>query len=825
VSNPIPRATYRLQLSEQFGFAAVEKLAPYLDELGISHAYLSPILAARRHSTHGYDVVDHTRLNPELGDVAAFERMSAALQRRGLGILLDIVPNHMGVGGDQNELWLDVLENGAESRYADWFDIDWTPPEPTLQGKLLVPFLSCSLGEALERGKLELRLDPVTDALAVWAEGTHKLPLRRDSYHLVQGPEQIGWFNAPEGRGDLLKLIERQHWRPARYTVAADDINYRRFFINSDLAGIRVERDDVFAHSHRLILDLIAAGHVQGLRVDHIDGLYDPKDYCLRLRERSPKPIYLCVEKILAEGEEVPVDWQVDGTTGYEFGSQVIPLLADPDGEEELRETYREFTGRAAPFAETEVEAKREIMRFEMAGELTSLATALRSAAAAALQTSDLPLTSLRTALADIVAQMQVYRTYLDDRGIAAVGTNAVSDALAAARMATPALDPAAFDYVGRVMVGEVPDALPVARRIQQFSGPVMAKGLEDTALYRDNRLVGLNDVGAKPDRFSVTTEEFHQWAMRRAKSAPHGLLAGSTHDSKRGEDVRARLAALSMYADDWGDAAHAWRRRLDRAGAETVDPDDLYLFFQLLVGAWPADLVQQGELATAAVAAFEERLQGAMLKSCREARRRTNWMNPDAGYEEAVRSFISSAMADTGFLWDVSEFVAVIAPAGYANGLIAAALRLTLPGIPDIYQGAEFWEQSLVDPDNRRPPDFDTRRASLRDSGRDMPLDGAALADGRLKQRLLRDLLALRREMPELFANGSYEPMDLGDDRDVLAFVRRHDAQCVIVAVRLKSEEARWEGVRSVPLAEMPSEAGVLDALAAGPIFVAVCR
>jgi (1->4)-alpha-D-glucan 1-alpha-D-glucosylmutase len=787
--HPIPRATYRLQLTADFNFGQAAAQAPYLARLGISHAYLSPVLRARRGSKHGYDTVDHTILNPELGSRRDFEAMVAAFRAHGMGIILDIVPNHMGIGGDENGLWLDVLRWGPKSRYADWFDINWSPPEPTLKNKVLVPMLGTSFGEALERGALELRHDADTGDYAVWAEGAHKLPVYPDTYHMIGGASAVERLNSTEGRPDLIRLIEAQNWRVARYSVSADDINYRRFFIVSDLAAVRVERDDVFDQGHRLTFELVEAGLVDGLRVDHIDGLYDPKAYCLKLRERCPRPIYLVVEKILAPHEALRSDWQVDGTTGYEFSSIVTRLLTDPKGEEALTRAYTDFVGETETLADEERVAKRSIIDFEMAAELDALTARLRTIAASAQHTADLTRNGLRSALREVVAAMPVYRTYVDGDGLAAQDRRNIAVAVGRARKATPELDPAFFEFLEAVLTGDLcrdhnaydpTDVLDIARRIQQYTGPVMAKGLEDTALYRYNRLIALSDVGEKPDRFTASVAAFHDFNIARVRAMPNGMLTTSSHDTKRGEDARARIAALSGSAEEWASQVSDWSALLATAGAPPLTPNDRYYFFQLLLGAWPTTLTID---APHQVDAFAERIKAAMLKSVREARANTNWNVPKTGYEADVERFVESALRPGPFLVSFLEFERRVALAGARNGLIETVLKLTIPGVPDIYQGAEFWEQSMVDPDNRRPVDFDLRAAGL---GDETPIDLLAdWRDGRIKQKLIADLLACRAHDSALFAEGSYEPIDTPDG-SICAFVRRFERRALVVAIAL---------------------------------------
>ena len=841
---PEPRASYRLQLNKDFTFADVEHIARYLGRLGVSHAYLSPILKARAGSTHGYDTVDHSLINPELGALDDFRRMARLLKEEGVGIILDIVPNHMGVGGADNPYWLDLLEWGRDSRYADWFDVNWSPSEPTLNNKVLAPFLGCSCDEALETGRLVLRFDRGDGSIAAWAEDTHKLPIDPRNYGdiLRQGGETvqqlgrdfaalnspqgagllkqqlpaiageidtiIAFFNSPDGREDLKQLCQRQNWRAARYSVAADDINYRRFFIVSDLAAIRIERDEVFEHAHRLVFQLVEEGLIEGLRVDHIDGLYAPQAYALRLRERCPRPIYLVVEKILAPHEKLRADWQVDGTTGYEFANAVAQLLVHPGAERKLTEFYTAFTGRVETLEAIERAAKLDIIDYEMAAELDALTARLCDIAKASPTTADLTRNGIRNGLRHLVAAMPVYRSYVDAAGATESDRRNIAVAVGKARRTVPALDPAIFDFLQEIASvhhkaeGDPAAIIEAAMRLQQYTGPVMAKGLEDTALYRYNRLIALSDVGEKPDRFSAGVDSFHDFNRWRCQHAPLGMLTSSSHDTKRGEDVRGRIAALTLIADEWIGTVQHWRDLLADAGAPGINANDLYYLFQQLVGAWPAEFAGGREIATQALDTFRARSVAAMVKALREARIRSTWSAPNAAYEDAVTSVLNVLLDPAGALLpELRRFANRLGPLGARNSLIAATLKLTVPGMPDIYQGAELYEQSMVDPDNRRPVDFALRQQVLEQA---MAAPAVSLADwpiGAAKLGVIHRLLQLRRELPELFAEGSYEPIRLANDR-ALAFLRRHGDEAVLVVAWL----GLADDVVDAPL-ELPEE------------------
>jgi (1->4)-alpha-D-glucan 1-alpha-D-glucosylmutase len=880
-----PRATYRLQFHKDFGFDKAAEIAPYLASLGISHVYASPWMKARPGSLHGYDIVDHHALNPELGDQAAFDRMVAALQASGLRQILDFVPNHMGVGGSDNPLWLDVLEWGPDSAHAGWFDIDWGSDRQYLHDTLLVPFLGNQYGLELQAGKLVVKFDEHEGSFAVWAYDVHKLPICPLHYSRILGNEhpeieRLGddfaslpdWRPQVTRRADELKaelarcwlehedvrkamqaalleingtpgheqswgrlnaLIRDQYWRAAYFRVAADDINYRRFFNVNDLAGLRMELPEVFDHAHRLILQLLENGTLDGIRIDHIDGLLNPKEYLERLRASAgSEPFYLVVEKILAHHEGLREDWPVQGTTGYEFTNLVLGLLIDPAAEQSFNHTYLNFAGVQKPFSEIVHECKLRIMRNEMSSELNVLAQEAARVAHSNPLTADFTQNILRRAIREVVACFPVYRTYVDTGGAATENDLRDLDwAIKRARVTEADVDPSVFDFLHRLLSGELVSqgrsgfsrqaVLRCAMKFQQYSGPVMAKGLEDTAFYRYNRFVALNEVGGQPDHFGVSIAAFHKANVNRLKRWPDTMLTTSTHDTKRGEDTRARLAALSELPDEWSRQVLGWSkilraRRGDIEATAPPDRNDEYLFYQLLVGAWPTELMEPGTLDEAALHSYTERIKGAMLKSMREAKVHTTWASPNTAYEEAVLTFVGDALCpgrSQAFLATFLPFQERLAKLGLHNSLVQATLKLTVPGVPDVYQGADLWDLSLMDPDNRRPVEYDQRSRLLAD------LDACASRgklsipslmehwhDGAIKLFVTSAVLRFRRDNAELFAKGEYEPLTANGVRadNICAFARRLGQDRVLVATARFSgrmdSESTWT-CTSIPL------------------------
>lgn len=777
------RATYRLQFHRGFDFAAAEAVLPYLARLGISHVYASPITMAQPGSTHGYDVVDPTRINPELGGEDGFARFSDALKAHDLGLILDIVPNHLGVAGHANGWWQDVLARGAASRFAPVFDIDWSD-------KLLLPFLGAPLDQALAEGALALRRD--ADGPAIWAYDTHRFPLRPEDRDVAAD-------------ADLPALLARQHYRLAWWREANDRLNWRRFFTITELAGVRQEDPAVFELTHALILRLWAEGRIDGVRIDHVDGLTDPAAYLAQLRRRLDETggglePWVVVEKILGPGETMPADWPVDGTSGYDFMEQVSALLHDPAGAAPLAALWAALSGRPADFQPEELAARRDMLAWEFEGQLAACARAFSALAATHASTRAYTPAMWRRAIAALLWVFPVYRTY--GTGRSAPPSDAAIRAAARARVAAVA-PPGELPVIDAVLAwlagsgpGDKARAAEAVRRFQQLSAPIAAKAVEDTAFYRYGRLLSRNDVGFDPARFALAPADFHEAMAARALHAPRAMLATATHDHKRGEDVRARLAVLSEVPGEWAEAVARWR---GLAAVEGLAPDDLYQLWQMLVGAWPDGLAPDD---ADGLRAFAARIGAWQQKALREAKLRSSWAAPDEAYEAAAQAALDRLIDprhSADLLTDLAGFVARLRPAGEANGLVQTLLRNTVPGVPDLYQGCEFADLSLVDPDNRSPVDYATRAAMLaRPGGR---YDAA-------KQALIARLLAARRARPELWAEGNYAPLAATGARrgHVLAFVRRRGdawfaaaavlhAGPVLIAAGRRQPPADWWG------------------------------
>ena len=848
----IPRATYRVQLNKTFTLADATALVPYLAALGVSHVYCSPYFRARPGSMHGYDVVDHNSLNPEIGTTEDLEAFVAALRAHGMGHILDIVPNHVGVMGADNAWWMDVLENGPASQYAQFFDIDWQPANPALAGKLLVPVLGDSYGAVLERGELQLRYEAARGCFAVFYH-EHRFPLDPRSYPaildrarsrsdelgrlvaalrglpdrdaasgqqladrhrdqqalqqrlaglLAGSPEvaqavqaAVADFNGnadePASFDALHELLDAQAFRLAYWRVASDDINYRRFFDVNDLAALRMENEAVFDATHALALQLVRSGKVDGLRIDHPDGLNDPEQYFKRLQERAG-PVYLLVEKITAGFERLPPTWPVHGTTGYGFANLVNGLFVDSRARGRLDRIFRNFIVDYVEWADTAYDSKILILRTALAPELNVLANQLARIAQADRRTRDLTLSNLRRAITEIIACFPVYRTYVAG-GASDEDRRYIDWALASARRRSASTDPALFDFVRSALLAETGDdaVRAFAMKFQQVTAPVTAKGVEDTALYRFNRLVSLNEVGGEPESFGVRVRAFHADCRHRVENWPHEMLATSTHDTKRSEDVRARIDVLSEMPGLWRRSLQRWSH-MNRARRRVVDdlpapgPHAEYLLYQTLLGTWPLE-----SLDDTALAAYRDRIEEYMIKASREAKRRTSWANVNADYEEALRQFVRASLErrdGNPFPDEVAATARQLARFGFVNSLAQTLLKLTAPGVPDIYQGNELWDFSLVDPDNRRPVDYESRRRLLAEleGSRDARELLDTIEDGRAKLFLTWKALQFRRTHETLFRDGAYVPLRTAGEHaaHVCAFARKHEESLAVIVV-----------------------------------------
>ncbi|HEX3943313.1 MAG TPA: malto-oligosyltrehalose synthase [Rhizomicrobium sp.] len=796
----IPRATYRLQFHKNFPFEAALPLAPYLRQLGISHVYSSPILKARAGSMHGYDVVDHSRINPELGGEKEFRQLAETLRSNGLGIVLDIVPNHMAVDSE-NGWWMDMLQHGRASRFADYFDIDWD----MLGGKILAAFLGKPYWQTLEAGEISVAPhgDEGKPSLRYF---DRVLPLRTEDHGIDPGA-----FSTPD---QLHELLERQHYRLAWWRTANDTINWRRFFDVADLIALKQEADGVFEATHAKIFELYREGLIDGLRIDHVDGLKDPTGYCQRLRSRldelrrlrsSPDPHpYVVVEKILAPRETLPPDWPVDGTTGYDFMNQISALQHSPAGSEPLKVLWHRISGRQAEFEPEEELARAQIVTASFESALTRTAEVFGILPQNAKSGRDITAPAIRRGLVHILQQLRIYRTYTTDEPDSPSPGLLFDRAVRKAEQRASGIDKPAIDFIAEVMRGRINETGEAVRRFNQLSAPVAAKAVEDTAFYRYGRLLSRNDVGFDPGGLSITAADFHAAFGQRAATFPHSMLATATHDHKRGEDVRARLAVLSEIPEEWTKAVEGWfRLNAAQKPALVVEPRDEYQLYQTLVGIWPLNLRPDDN---AGISALCERVVAWQEKALREAKLRTSWLDPDEEFECANREF-ARVILDTGrsseFLESMSRFVERIAPAGALNGLVQVALRCTAPGVPDCYQGTEFWDLSLVDPDNRRAVEFATRIGAL-----EQKTPPASLLpqwrDGRVKQALLSTLLCLRSRRLTLFESGSYQPLQARGSRsaNVLAFARTKGKEAIVVALPLRCAGA-CAGGQPLPAAE----------------------
>ena len=848
----LPLATYRLQLTSKFTFDDAAAVVPYLAELGISHVYASPFMWARAGSAHGYDVINHAALNPDLGGEDGFARLSQALAHANLGLILDFVPNHMAVHGADNAWWLDVLEWGRGSPYAPFFDIDWARIPYRPQPGVLLPLLGRPYAEALAAGEIDLRFDPQDGSFSAWYFD-HRLPIAPQCYagilRRIAGCVQSRdatlaaalrmlarqRIDTPEagralksalaqrsGAADLIqsglqayrpdpkqpgapatlhRLLERQNYRLAHWQLASSDINYRRFFDINNLAALRVEYLTAFEAIHPLVLRLIGDGRLHGLRLDHIDGLWDPDQYCGRLQDAIARarpgrsePFYTVVEKILEPDEALPPFPGIAGTTGYEWLNAISRVLIDRQGLEPLTQTWRGFTGERRPFAAILIEAKRYVIGNLLASEFMTLAQLLARIAAGHHSTRDFAPPRLRNALEAFVLQFPIYRTYIAADRVSAADRHIIAETIATTRGQGPQ-DQEVFAFLQSLLTLDLiaPGRRTHSRRrvlqfvgkLQQLTGPLMAKSLEDTAFYRDQAILALNEVGGRPDAGALSPTQFHDAMAERASSWPHGLTATATHDTKRGEDARMRLLALSELAPDWAAAALEWHRLNDSlarsaCGSRAPSRAHEYLFYEALLGSWPSGKID---------ATFIERIQAFMLKAAREGKQQTSWLSPNPEYERALHAFIAGALEpDTAFLAAAMPLADRTARLGALNSLSQLTLKAMMPGVPDFYQGSEFWDLSLVDPDNRRPIDFAARARALAQV--EIVVDWEKLAqswqDGAIKFALTRQLLHIRQQHQQLFEAGGHRPVLVnGPHQDhVIAFARIHAGNAIIVAV-----------------------------------------
>lgn len=827
----IPHATYRIQFHPEFRFDDAADVADYLAALGVSHLYASPYLQAAPGSTHGYDVVDPARVNAELGGEEGHERLCRKLREVGLGQILDIVPNHMSIAGTRNHWWWDVLENGPASIYASYFDVEWKSPEERLSNKILLPILEDHYGCVLDGRliRLEERLGrfvvryhdhefPVSprslelllnstaekvgsDSLAFIADSLGRLPLptitESERIHksdrnkrvlllqlerLLQEEPEVGEAlirtmeetNKDPDRLDA--LLEGQNYRLAYWRSASRDLGYRRFFDINTLIGLRAENENVFRDTHCLILKWLQVGALDGVRIDHPDGLRDPEAYLERLRKAAPEA-WIVVEKILHPGEPLPDTWPVQGTTGYDFLNTVGTLFIDPGGEKPLTDFYAEFTGEETNYRLLAREKKHQVIHELLASDVNRLTEHVIQICERHRRYRDYTRYEVNEALREVIACFPVYRSYVRaEAGVSGQEDRKVIEtATAAAISFRPELDPELFGFLKSLLLLEHRGDLETefVMRFQQVTGPITAKGVEDTAFYTFNRFVALNEVGGDPGLFGVSVEQFHQAMVLASGSHPHAMLATSTHDTKRSEDVRARLAVLSEIPSAWIEAVRRWSSRNERYRKNGLpDRNTEYLIYQSLVGAWPIET---------------DRLLPFLEKAMREAKVHTSWTRPDTDHEEAVKEFGRKLLEDHDFTKDMEGFTETIVTAGRVNSLAQLLVKLTAPGVPDIYQGMELWNLSLVDPDNRRPVDFALRRRLLSElDSKTVEEILQRMEEGLPKMWVTRKGLELRKERSSSFTGGGYRPLGVRGERAdrVVAFLRGEE--CVTIVPRL---------------------------------------
>ena len=836
----IPTATYRLQLHADFGFDAAAGLADYLYLLGISHVYSSPYLQAAPGSKHGYDVVDYHRVNDELGGAEAHDRFSKRLGECHLGQVLDVVPNHMAISGRRNRYWWDVLENGPSSRYASYFDIDWQPREEKLRNKLLVPILGDHYGRVLARGEIQIhrhggefvikysdhelpaspRSIPPSLSAAAKRSGSDYLAFLADSMSALPAPTLTDHASMTQRHRDkevirvllerffnevpfiaeavdsvidetnknpdrLDDILEQQHYRLAYWRTAEQDLGYRRFFDVNTLVGLRMEDERVFADTHALILRWLHEGILDGIRIDHPDGLRDPRRYFERLRKEA-LDVWIVAEKILEPGESLPSEWPIDGTTGYDYLNQAGGLLIDREHAEQFTNIYGDFTGEPTDYAAVCRNRKHLVLRDLLGSDVNRLTTLFTDICESHRDRRDFTRQDVNRAIRELVACFPVYRTYI------VPGRNEVTDdderyvnqAIDASKQNRPELDPELFDFLRDVLLLRVRGAMECefVMRFQQFTGPAMAKGVEDTAFYSYNRLICLNEVGGDPACFGIATEDFHRYCGDTQQSHPRTMLASSTHDTKRSEDVRCRISLLSEMPGDWEVAVERWTtiNRKHKNG-ELPDQNTEYFLYQTMVGAWPIE---------------RDRLLAYMKKACREAKQRTSWVSPNKEFEDATREFIENLYRDCAFRNDFEQFVKPLIEPGRINSLALTVLKFTSPGIPDTYQGTELWDLSLVDPDNRRPVDYELRRRLLSElpylSVEDV---WSRIEEGLPKLWTIHHALRVRRERAAALGDdGGYTPLKAeGDKSSHLVAYMRGDSVIAMVPRLVFKLDRNW--------------------------------
>jgi (1->4)-alpha-D-glucan 1-alpha-D-glucosylmutase len=837
----IPLATYRLQLHGGFTFDDARQMLDYLRDLGISHVYCSPYLQAAKGSTHGYDVVDHNRLNEELGGTEGHTEFVAELKHLGLGQILDIVPNHMAIGDRANKWWWDVLENGPSSRFAHYFDVDWEPPEARFHNLTLLPVLGDHYGRILENGELTVHreggrfvlryadhvfpLSPrsLPDLLSKAAEraGSEELAFIADVVRALPAYTSTDAANVRRRHRDkeiaarqiaelcsgepriaeavdqvlhelnrdvevLDQLLSNQNFRLAYWRTAGRELGYRRFFDINTLVGLRTEDYRVLQDTHCLIFDWLRTGVLDGVRIDHPDGLRDPQRYFERLRNAFPKA-YIVAEKILEPGEQLRENWPIAGTTGYEFLNRVGGLFIDPRGEEPLTRTYTEFTGVSSDFHEMVRERKHQVLRGTLGSDVNRLTAQFMDVCENHRRFRDFTRHQIHQALREVIACFPVYRTYVraDLQQVDDLDRRYVNEAVSEAKKHRPDIPPDLFDFMCSILLLEHhgPAEGEFVMRFQQFTGPAMAKGVEDTAFYVFNRLTSLNEVGGSPGQFGVTPDAFHKLMTEAQAKWPVAMLATSTHDTKRSEDVRCRLHLLSEIPGEWSSAVAWWSEHNNRHRENGwPDRNTEYLLYQSLVGAWPID---------------EDRMLRYMEKASREAKTHTSWTDPDPAYDSALRNFVQALYADSEFMRDIGEFAVRLIEPGRVNSLAQTLVKLTAPGVPDTYQGTEIWDLSLVDPDNRRPVDYGRRKNMLRELESMTHSDVMTRADeGFPKLWLVKRALALRQSMPECFGDkASYTPLYAAGSRsDHVVGYLRTDRVMVVVPRLVLSLANDWQ-------------------------------